>query len=162
LFVPMKATVKRLLIIGSLVAATLAAPAAASAARLAGQTSQCPPAPAVCGKVELVHDASMTLLRSFRIEWEASCAQTAAVMRDATTVTGLGIARGRFFDSDAYEQPTGTDGYTALVEGKLNGRVKRTGTASGTFKATVTVVNAAKQQVDVCTTPEIVWKARRR
>jgi hypothetical protein len=141
---------------------------ASTTLQFGGRTSQCPPTAGRCAQVVFLLSRNMHKVKQFAIEYAATCQSNPGdPILDGIGTDTLPIKpRGRTYAFDAsgtYDlDPDPTTGNTRHAAVTFTARVGRHGHARGTFKATITVTNAAGQQVDSCSTgaTPVTWTAR--
>ncbi len=108
-----------------------------------------------------VSKSGATLSR-FDIQWVAKC----AAPEGQRSIGGVAVIqkrrisrKGSFGSTASYSRDVGS-GQTADYKIKLAGKFKKRTLATGTFRATVSIKDAAGQQVDSCDSRTFTWKAR--
>ena len=158
------------------ISAVLAVPAGATAAgshssrtvEFGGRTSQCPKTAGRCGQVGFLMAKNMSKVTRFEIEYAATCQSdpSADPILDGVGTTTLPtsvVGKSRYFTADGTydlddDPVTGNKRHATVSFGA---RVGMHGHAKGTLEVTISVTNAAGQQVDTCgtgTTP-VTWSA---
>jgi hypothetical protein len=134
----------------------------AASVRYSGGTSQCPVEfVGACYKIDFDASRRARRVTYFRIFWTGACPD------GDTGAQRLSIAPFKMdspgaFDIDWEASKAEPSGMRWEASGTLAGRLRRDGTAKGTFFATLTITNPDSTITGPCNSGRVTWKAKLR
>lgn len=153
-----------LVVVGSMLAATVAFAAVPKVGLFEGTTSQAPVEGNKPG-ARIAVIAHGHRVKRLEIDWYASCDNGYPTLVQSTLTSGKLPSSGKFQGTATYESDSGNlkgTEYTGAVTDHLRGKFVSATRAKGTFKAVVVVSDKTGQAVSTCRTPLIRWSASHR